>query len=591
MKGHSLRLLALCSVPLVGACAEEGDVGLEGPAVEIEVAPLTLPGITAACYDIKVWNGPNATGQTVWTKGQPGHQTTPNTGAADVPYANDPDAVCSSTFGNGGGGDIAYVGPCDADGQEDGYPTTGDAAGEKTNSITVWFDGLYDAGGYINPTGPNGWQNPCPNGCTLNLLCEENADNLATFNFTVMRDAQQGFFDIAVNFKDIFCSGKYDTCYDETNSATAIKLLFGDDEIRDDTGVLAVACTGGQDSGTDIQTLLSFSQVTVQCTDGTTSYTFTPDLSAGAGQHDVPSVPVGHTMEYAIYNDTEDLACPPGSTAGSCNKVFLNVAFNLGDLAGLNCHLSAMATAESSDDPVLTGGVLTAANSTHPFINVGIKDMKACQENPLNGGVGSGVNTMYASNFVGGANALPMCWRYKSGDRAEAVANSRAVDTYNSFVNAKYETSRTDLWARKAMFAQMANCTGTLDTTVRNLTEYSYIALAASLPINTVIKLRARDTVKAFVSAQPEIASHTYLEVYGESVTKMESALYGSYTLDQTFDAADGAALDLVYTATSALGVEDKLYFVTDFRSTDVDLINKLKTLPAAGVDIILDEQ
>lgn len=137
----------------------------------------------------------------MWSKGTPGL----NGGTPDT------DALCSDRFGNGAGGALSYVGPCDADGQAD----PGDADGERMNSVTVWFDGLYGAsGGYIDPNGTQGWQNPCVDaagaevGCTLDVLCEENADARVAFDFTVMREANQGFFDIAVSFEDVFCSAK-----------------------------------------------------------------------------------------------------------------------------------------------------------------------------------------------------------------------------------------------------------------------------------------------------------------------------------------------------------------------------------------------
>ncbi len=218
MKLHRLRLIALSSGPLFAiACAGEA----EPRGLELAVAPLELEGIGQACYDIRVTNQTNRSGQTVWAKGTPGHQL-PLSGT-DKFKTGDPDAVCSGQYGNARGGDITYIGACDADGQANvTTPRVGtgwtpenptDGEGERVNSVTLWFDGLYDVNGnYIVPTGEDGWQDPCPNGCTLDVLCEENADNLVEFNFTVMRDAQQGFFDIAVNFEDIFCSAKFDSC-------------------------------------------------------------------------------------------------------------------------------------------------------------------------------------------------------------------------------------------------------------------------------------------------------------------------------------------------------------------------------------------
>ena len=99
-------------------------------------------------------------------------------------------AICSGQYGNATGGDITYIGACDADGQANlKPPRTGttwttetpiDAEGERINSVTIWFDGLYDAAGlYIVPTGEDGWQDPCGSaGCTLDFICEEHGYEL-----------------------------------------------------------------------------------------------------------------------------------------------------------------------------------------------------------------------------------------------------------------------------------------------------------------------------------------------------------------------------------------------------------------------------
>ena len=67
MKLHRLCLMALSTVPLLaGACA---DAESEPRGLELAVAPLQLDGIGQACYDIRVSNLTNGTGQTVWSKG------------------------------------------------------------------------------------------------------------------------------------------------------------------------------------------------------------------------------------------------------------------------------------------------------------------------------------------------------------------------------------------------------------------------------------------------------------------------------------------------------------------------------------------
>src|SRR5262245_38300584 len=68
--------------------------------VTISVAPYSLPGVGFVCYDMAVTTKTD----TVWTKGDPW-----------VSFAQeDTETICSDEFGNNVGGDVVYVGPCDA---------------------------------------------------------------------------------------------------------------------------------------------------------------------------------------------------------------------------------------------------------------------------------------------------------------------------------------------------------------------------------------------------------------------------------------------------------------------------------------------
>ncbi|MFT7579749.1 MAG: hypothetical protein ACI9MR_001415 [Myxococcota bacterium] len=74
-----------------GACLSDDPTVSGGDGLQITVAPLTLPSIGGVCYDFRVTNGPDGTGDTVWSKGTPGL----NGGTGDT------DAVCSGQFGDG----------------------------------------------------------------------------------------------------------------------------------------------------------------------------------------------------------------------------------------------------------------------------------------------------------------------------------------------------------------------------------------------------------------------------------------------------------------------------------------------------------
>jgi hypothetical protein len=252
--------LTVFSALVLGACSSEPRPN-EAQGLALEVAPLSLPGLDFACYDVRVAAGSGETRQTVWQKGDPartrlGHdQDLPPSADNPASLEADSDALCTSRYGNGEGGDLTYVGPCDS--QSD----TSAAAGIQ-NEVTIWIDGLYATDG--ETTSELGdWRDPCgADGCSLSFDCAPNRDTLVRFDFTVMRDANQGFFDVAVNFEDIFCSAKVDCSYDAAGQ-DPIRLLFGPDGQRGQTAVAALACTAGP--GADTGTVLHMNGVRVQC--------------------------------------------------------------------------------------------------------------------------------------------------------------------------------------------------------------------------------------------------------------------------------------------------------------------------------------
>jgi hypothetical protein len=210
------------------ACAEgpsnmPDDFGYEGTGIEFQVAPLTLDSLSDACYSFAVVNEDN---ELVVGRG-PG---VANSGALNSTLSGTAlETICASQFGNGNGGDVSYVAPCDADSDDDND-------GLAEHNVILWVDALCASGTPVTNGTPNWdtatapapnslsticneiqpYQNPCGSaGCSLPVTCVENADTPVTFNFTIMGQADQGFFDIAVNFDDIFCSAKLDSCYNE----------------------------------------------------------------------------------------------------------------------------------------------------------------------------------------------------------------------------------------------------------------------------------------------------------------------------------------------------------------------------------------
>ena len=199
--------LALSSLAALSACSEERSAPTGTPA-RIAVAPLSLPGIGDACYNLYVYNE-----------------------ASPAQLVGQQTQVCASRYGNGPGGDITYIGTCDA--QADA-----DADNVAENSVDLELAGVYASAWTSGAQDIGEYQNPCPPGtpCRLTLPCVENQDTLVEFNLTIMRDAKQGFFDVAVNFEDIFCSAKLD----------CVEALLHDGDVRSTTAVMAFACTAGE---------------------------------------------------------------------------------------------------------------------------------------------------------------------------------------------------------------------------------------------------------------------------------------------------------------------------------------------------------
>jgi formylglycine-generating enzyme required for sulfatase activity len=216
----------------LAGCGETRPTPTDSSAgLEVAIAPLDLPGISEACYVLKVTNQAGGAGDIVWQE----------------------DTICTSSYGDSKGS-ITYIGSCDA--SPDG----------RINSVTLELEDLFDDT-KEQLSSPGDFINPCPVGedrCILEAACAENADTRVNFDLTVLRNARQGFFDVAVNFEDIFCSSKIDCTYDAAGQQP-IELLFDKTGTRSQTAVVALACTGGPGEG--VGTILHTNGPRVICGD------------------------------------------------------------------------------------------------------------------------------------------------------------------------------------------------------------------------------------------------------------------------------------------------------------------------------------
>lgn len=355
---------SLVVATLVSGCGDERAAGPTGE-LAIGVAPLSLEGLSDACYSLAVTN---ETGDPVWSRAE----------------------VCASRYGSPEG-DLTYVGPCDtSDPNEDG---------DADNTVTLKILRLV---GEEEPL--SDWQDPCaaphnPNGCQLEVVCTENADQRVVFDLTILRDARQGFFDVAVSFEDIFCSAKVD-CVD---SSGPLMLVHGPDGQRVQSVVLAFACTDGDAAtGVNDSTHLYLDPVAIRC--GAQRYEISPWLGPG-NLYPAAGTPPAPLVQAMTFRGIQTLGTSPDLVdAVYWNTALgLDMAFFAAQTTGTTCVLETRATA--SKGPLTDG--LTPSGAIHPVIEVAVPlnsgSTITCRQHPLNAAPpGAGVSTAYA-----GTSALP----------------------------------------------------------------------------------------------------------------------------------------------------------------------------------------
>ena len=310
---------ALALLGPAGGCVDGGAPGPEG-RLALAVQPLALAGVSNVTYTLTVKNAP---GDVVWTR-----------------------TLDADHYGDGVGA-ISYVGTCDAS--------------ANPNRVELVVDSL-EAGGVAQLEGVD-WMNPAPAGDPLvrSATCVADADTAVTFELALARAAEQGFFDVAISFSDVFCSAKLDCKRDVGGQLEDLALLANPlTGERDLTAVLGFACTAGP--GQD--TVLHLHAVEIDCLSG--QYALV-DPGAGPGNLDPPFVAPGpglpNTTELlfqaAVFRGSELL--------GDNHKAYWNVALGLNRAAlalAASCTLTSRGTV--SDGP-LPGGV-TPAETRWPYV-------------------------------------------------------------------------------------------------------------------------------------------------------------------------------------------------------------------------------
>lgn len=354
-----------------GGCAREDGADRHGPELEggvaISVGALGYAAVADAEYTLEVFNGdPDGAGALVVTAA----------------------ALRSQRYGDGSGA-LSYVAPCDA--------STGEAV------VRLHLDALFAADGAA--IDPATYRDPTP--LTRLVPCVADADTPVVFDITIMRRAEQGFFDIAVGFSDVFCSAKFDCRADDGGP---IELLHDPlTERRGTTLVLGFACTAGGSS----ETWLRMSDVYVACGAGAsaTTYWLSPLGTRGGAEGNQGAVsPIFY--ETALYQGREQL---PG-----VDKCYWNMAFGLSSAPPPDCRLVVDATASDASWEASAGGV--PGGAVYPYIHYEIpltnaQGALACGRHPLDG-ADDRVGTRY-TDF--GDGSFPYEWRCGDGPADEEL--------------------------------------------------------------------------------------------------------------------------------------------------------------------------
>jgi len=372
----SLVTVALLSALAVGCDAGAAD---DAPTAElsVDIAALSLSGVGDVVWDVEVVNGA-ATPAVVWQR-----------------------RIASSGYGDGAGS-ASYVGTCDAD-------PTGDVS---LNTVRVWVVGVFAAPvttvGSFASGGSGGvagvaldFENPTElEPLSRSVRCVADGDVAVQFDVALMRPAEQGFFDIAVDFDDIYCSAKFDCCHADaagTACASDIALLHAADGGRDTTMVLGFACTAGPESG--VETELYLDPLELDCTSPTDfedgfSADVTVDPSGAAGNLCTPGATGmadcagvagagadSYLYQVAVYRGVEALT----SGGQNAHKTFWNVALGVKRPAIESCWLRTRGTADDANgSPGVDAGAI-AAGTVYPYVRWRV-DLGSCVEEPLSYG-------------------------------------------------------------------------------------------------------------------------------------------------------------------------------------------------------------
>jgi hypothetical protein len=382
-------LVPTSAVVALAACTSRGPLEEERGLV-LSVGALELSGVADACYTVRVEN-------------QQGDLVAERT------------AVCADRYGDGVGG-LSWVGPCDA--STSGLPD-GDTVND--NRVTLILEDLFRGDLGTNPVARDSYVNPCGveggnfdgfGPCQQSVECRENTDTPVRFDLTVLRRANQGFFDVAVNFDDVFCSAKLDCISDPPG------LVF--DPVSGEriaSFVLGFACTSGSEGGTAQPSWMYLSNPVLSC-EGLPPMT----LELTSVTQDGNQAGVGAVVRWMHMTGEEAVG------GGAFDKCYWNLAggLDMGALAGKDCTLTAQGTAAS----VMWGDNRPPGNEVHPVIRWSVPvlvDGALCGNHGLD--QGGGVATSYVGQATGSTLAEAFDARRRCGPEPEVPSGFACSDS------------------------------------------------------------------------------------------------------------------------------------------------------------------
>jgi hypothetical protein len=341
-------------------------------AITVAIAPLDVPGLDVACYELRVDGGV----ETAWTP------TTP---------------LCAA---HGARGQISAEVACD--------PTRdADPATDGTQSrLIVSLAGLYGADG----AALSDWIDPCAGGCALTADCGHPAGDRVAVDLTLARRSDRGFFDAGIAVGAMVCSARYDC------AAGALPDVAGEPVVRQ---LLGLACVGDLDGQVD--PVLYLDPIVVTCDDGSGPMTATFDPETALGEDADPTTaeeaPWTGVAFSGRFDRLQQVAVRTGTVDGEVGLErvrtrFWNIDLALrGDLTG--CTLTTRGT---MDDETRLGGAtggVVPASGIHPYVAWTV-DLGVCAHDNLLDRPGSGVVTRYFTDGAPHRFSHSAPWGYAS---------------------------------------------------------------------------------------------------------------------------------------------------------------------------------